>query len=110
MRLTRSHAGWLTLAATATAVLPAAAHAATNVSRPSADLYVSASAPARNFGAARELVVTRRPARQAFVRFQLDGAPPAGSQLVLRLFSRTSSTRGVELRHASDRPWKERAI
>jgi hypothetical protein len=102
---------WLPLAAAATVALPIpAAHAATNVAKPAADLYVSAKAPRQNFGSAKQLVVSRRPAQEAFIRFQLDGAPPAGSKLVLRVFSLTASPRGLELRHASDGPWKERGI
>jgi hypothetical protein len=111
MRRTCPRRWWLPLAAAATATVPLpAAHAATNAPAPSADLYVSAQAPRHNYGAARQLVVARRPARQAFMRFQLDAPPPAGSRTVLRVYPLTSSKRGLVLRHASDAPWNERRI
>src|SRR5215212_1442934 len=90
---------WLPLAATL--LLPAAAaHAAA----PSADLYVSASSPSRNFGAARTLVVARHPASRAFMRFGLGRTPALRSKIALYVYPLTSSSRGVLLRHASDRP------
>jgi hypothetical protein len=111
MRRLRPRGRWLALAAAASAVLPVtAAHAATTTAKPSADLYVSARAAHHNFGASKQLVISKKPLQQAFIRFQLAGAPPAGSQVVLRLFSLTASKRGILLRHASDRPWNERAI
>jgi hypothetical protein len=95
--------------AAASAVVPAAAQAATPLT-PSADLYVSGKAPTTNFGAARQLVVTRRPASRAFLRFDLGSAPAPDSRVVLYLRPLTGSKSGLRLRHASDAPWNERRI
>jgi phosphatidylinositol-3-phosphatase len=89
-------------------LLAAPAHAATLF--PAADLGVSAAQPTRNFGTATRLVVTRRPAQRAFVRFALGAAPRPGTRIELRLYALLASKTGVILRHASDRPWNERAI
>src|SRR3954451_1266282 len=102
--------GGLLLAAAVTVVLPVATASAAAPLTPSADLYVSARAPRHNYGASKHLVVQRTPARQAFIRFQFPGALPAGSRAVLRVYPLSSSKRGLMLRHASDRPWNERAI
>src|SRR3954454_25170305 len=99
----------LLLAAAASVLVPAAAQAATPLT-PSADFYVSARAPRHNYGASKHLVVQRAPARQGFLRFQLTGAPRARTRAVLRVYPLTSSKRGLLLRHASVRPWNERAI
>src|SRR3954447_18150293 len=99
----------LLLAAATSVLVPAAAHAAAPLT-PSADLYVSARAPRHNYGASKHLVVQRAPARQAFIRLQPAGGLPAGSRAVLRVYPLSSSKRGLVLRHASDRPWNERAI
>src|SRR4051794_1038572 len=85
------------------------AGAADRVLRPTADLYVSARHPERNYGGATRLVIARRPASRAFVRFQ-PGVPPRGSRIVLYVYPLRDSAAGLTLRHASDRPWAERRI
>src|SRR4051812_20938754 len=85
------------------------AGAADRVLRPTADLYVSARHPERNYGGATRLVIARRPASRAFVRFQ-PGVPPRGSRIVLYVYPLRDSAAGLTLRHASDRPWAEGRI
>src|SRR4051794_37436915 len=97
------------LAALAALAMGDRAGAATTVARPTADLYVSALHPQRNYGTAPRLLIARRPASRAFVRFQV--RPPArGSRIVLYVFPLSASPRGMTLRHASSRPWAERRI
>src|SRR4051812_22067654 len=99
---------WLPPAAATVAALPLPAAQAADT--PTADLYVSAQSPRHNYGAARTLVVSRRPARQAFVRFVPGVAAAPGTRVVLYLYPLTSSRRGLVLRPASDEPWDERRI
>src|SRR5436190_7180402 len=80
------------------------AAAANVVVRPTADLYVSAARSGRNYGAATRLVIARRPASRAYVRFQ-PGPPARGSRVVLYVYPLSDSAAGLTLRHASDRPW-----
>jgi len=118
MRRTGSRRLWLPLAAAATAALPlpSAAHAQTasaaaaSTMAPAADLYVSKAEPTRNFGASRQLVISRVPARRGYVRFQLDGAPAPNTRAILYLFPLSTSKAGLRLRHASDAPWNEKRI
>jgi hypothetical protein len=98
------------LVSTAAGVLLLATPAQAATLFPTADLGVSAVQPTRNFGAATRLVITRRPAQRAFVRFALGAPPRAGTRVELRLYALLTSKTGLEVRHASDRPWNERAI
>ena len=87
-----------------------AAPAAAAPLRATADAQVSAAQPARNFGTASRLTISRRPSQRAFVRFALGAPPPAGAKIVLSLYPLRSARSGLLLRHASDAPWDERAI
>src|SRR3954471_1585218 len=98
----------LVAATVAALILAAPAGAAMLV--PSADSQVSAAHPQRNYGSAKRLLVARRPAQRAFLRFDLGGVPRPGTQLVLHLYGLRYSERGLELRHASNRPRNERTI
>jgi len=103
---------WLALAL-ALLLIPARTHAATAPAAnlaPTDDAYTSSAVAARNFGRARMLVVSRRPAQRAFVRFNL-GAPPArGFRATLFVYSLSTSSKGLLLRHASDTGWDERTL
>jgi hypothetical protein len=78
--------------------------------RAAADAQVSAAQPRRAFGTASRMTISRRPARRAFVRFVLGAPPAAGAKVVLSLYPLRSARSGLLLRHASDKPWDERAI
>src|SRR4051812_47440219 len=78
--------------------------------RPAADAGVTAARPRRNLGTETRLVVARRPAQRAYVRFAPGPAPAAGARVVLHLYPLRTSRGGLLLRHASERPWDERAI
>jgi phosphatidylinositol-3-phosphatase len=88
--------------------LVAAAPASAAVLRPTADFSVSAARPKTNFGAAKRLVVARRPAQRAFLRFNLDAPVPRGAQVLLRIYPLRDAPQGLVLRHATDRAWNER--
>jgi hypothetical protein len=111
-----NHGGFLSLAralaATGVGALASAAPASAVPAQltPTADVHVSAAQPARNFGSATRLVSARRPAQRAFVRFAIGAPPRSGERLILRVYALSPSKSGLLLRHASDRPWKERAI
>src|SRR4051812_31933065 len=111
---TRPHGRPMTIlralaAATAAALILAAPAGAATLT-PTADSQVSAAHPKRNYGAATRLIVARRPAQRAFLRFDLGGVPSPGTQLILHLYGLRFSEHGLELRHASETPWDERAI
>jgi phosphatidylinositol-3-phosphatase len=95
------------VAVVAALLMPATASGA--VLRPAADFSVSAARPTANYGAAKHLIVARRPAQRAFVRFDLGAPLPRGTRVLLRLYPLRDAPQGVLLRHASDRPWRERA-
>lgn len=91
---------------------PAAAAAATKVFTPVADAHVSASAPARNFGASRTLAVARRPVTRTYLRFRVTlPANAVVSAATLRLY-RTASGRPGRFRAYAvpDARWRERGI
>src|SRR3954470_18110320 len=98
------------VAVVAALLAPASAEAAqTAVLRAAADFSVSAARPTANYGGAKHLVVALRPAQRAFLRFDLGAPLPRGARVLLRLYPLRDAPRGVVLRHASERPWSERA-
>src|SRR4051812_36994180 len=78
--------------------------------RAATDAGVSAARPTRNLGTETRLVVARRPAQRAYVRSAPVPAPAGGARVVLHLYPLRTSRGGLLLRHASERPWDERAI
>src|SRR5215212_6377016 len=72
-----------------------------------ADAYVSSSAPRRNFGRGRVLLVGG-PTR-AYVRFQVRGLTEGVRRATLRLYPRANSRRGVTVKTTSSR-WSERRV
>ena len=74
----------------------------------SADAYVSAAAPRRNFGRSKALRIGNRPATRSYLRFQLAKIDAPITRATLRLFTRSSS-RGFEVR-AAGAGWSERSI
>jgi hypothetical protein len=92
----------LAVAALCAAAVPASA----DTVAPTADASVSAAHPAKNYGARQRLVVKRRPATRAFLRF--DGVAPA-RRAVLRVYAVRGSRSGVTVRRAAGRALAERA-
>src|SRR3954454_14321089 len=100
----------LSLAAVALAGAHASDAAGPLPLRPSTDFAVSAAQPQRNFGAQRSLVIARRPAARAFVRFTLTAPRARGERFVLWVYPLRDAPAGLQVRHASDTAWRERAI
>jgi len=96
--------GLVAAARTHAATAPAATLA------PSDDVYTTSVAMQRNFGADRRLVISRKPAQRAFLRFNLGAPPAAGFHAKLFVYSLSDSAKGLRLRHASDTGWDERTL
>jgi len=77
---------------------------------PTDDSYVTSKYSARNFGTSTRLVVTRRPASRAYLRFTLGSAPAQGFSATLRIYPLTSSKKGLRLRRVTDSGWAERSL
>src|SRR4051794_30849939 len=77
--------------------------------RPSGGFAVRAAQPPRNFGTQRSLVLTHSPAARAVVRFTLAGRRTRAERFVLWLYPLRDAAAGVQVRHASDTVWSERA-
>jgi hypothetical protein len=91
-------------AALATVALAAPAPALT----PTSDFFVSSLHKRSHYGKVKELVAGRKKTYQAFLRFTLAAAPPAGSRVVLRFFPLAGSSTGLIVRRATGGRWSER--
>src|SRR4051794_6878830 len=100
----------LSLAAVTLAATHASGAAGPLPLRPSADFGVSAAQPQRNFGAQRSLVIARAPAARAFMRFTLTARRVRGERFTLWVYPLRDAPAGVQIRHASEAAWRERAI
>jgi hypothetical protein len=77
---------------------------------PTDDAYTTGADLARNYGAAKRLVISRAPAQRAFLRFKLGAPPGPAFHATLFVYSLTDARGGVRLRHASDGGWDERTL
>ena len=93
-----------------TAARSHAASAPASTLAPTDDVYTTSAAMQRNFGTARQLVLSRKPAQRAFLRFNLGAPPAAGFHTMLYVYSKSNSAKGLRLRHASDTGWDERSL
>ena len=85
-----------------------AAGPATATFTPVADSYVTAGKPSGNFGEASSLMIARRPASIAYLRFRV--AIPAGqtvSRATLELFATSKSTTGFTVYRVASTSWGE---
>jgi len=85
-----------------------AARTSTVALTPVADSHVMADKPRRNFGNASKLVIARRPAAIAYLRFSV--AVPAGetvTRATLQLFGSSSSTVGFTVSRVASTTWRE---
>src|SRR3954451_1409217 len=97
------------------AIIAPSAHAATfaapqSALTPTDDVFTSAKNLRHNYGALTRLVLSRKPASRAFMRYNLGAAPGPGFHAVLYVYSFSDSAKGLRLRHASDRGWDERGL
>ncbi len=75
----------------------------------SADAYVSASKPTRNYGSATVLRVDGSPVLRSYVRFDVGGLSGAPVSVVLRVLVNSSSSVGFEVRVGGD-GWVESGV
>ena len=75
---------------------------------PSADAYVTAAAPKRNFGRARILRAAARPSTKSYLQFNVAGIDAPVTSATLRLYARSGS-KGLAVRSTRSN-WTERAI
>src|SRR4051794_1088148 len=103
------------LAALTFAIIAQSTHAATfaapqSALTPTDDVFTSAKNVRHNYGALSRLVLSRKPASRAFMRYNLGAAPGPGFHAVLYVYSFSNSAKGLRLRHASDTGWDERGL
>jgi acid phosphatase type 7 len=93
---------------------PAAAPAATATVLPSADTYVDADQPGRNFGTAAQFTVDTSPAKLAYLRFSLASVTGTVTSARLRLHTRdadnAASPSGGRVAVVSSTTWAETAV
>jgi hypothetical protein len=115
MLFSRSPARRALLVALAFATIAPSAHAATFAApqpalTPSDDVFTSAKNVRHSYGGLSRLVLSRKPASRAFMRFNLGAAPGPGFHAVLYVYSFSDSAKGLRMRHASDTGWDERHL
>jgi chitodextrinase len=77
---------------------------------PVADTFASSSKPRLGHGTAPALKIDRSPATVAYLRFEPSGLKGRVTKATLRLYSRTSSHAGFEVRHVANSAWKETSL
>jgi hypothetical protein len=88
----------------------AAASTTTQTSGPVADTYVSQSSPNSNYGGSTSLKIDNSPVIRSYLRFNLQGLSGTVSQATLRLYTRSSSSRGYSVHGVADNTWGEKTI
>ncbi|HTP01439.1 MAG TPA: choice-of-anchor D domain-containing protein, partial [Anaerolineales bacterium] len=83
---------------------------ATYVFSPVASAYVSADAPATNFGLSGTLIVDGSPDYRGYLRFRVSDIPGVITKATLKLHSATSSPAGYQVRGVSNQGWDEAQI
>ena len=85
------------------------ASAGTQIFRAVADAHVSEAEPTRNFGSAAALKIDAKPVRRAYVQFSVQNVSGGVTRATLRLYTRSSSSAGIEIRGAAS-GWSESTI
>jgi len=86
-----------------------AAMSRTQVVTPTGDAFVSAAQPRTRFGSARELRVDGKPRERAYLRFRIPALGGRLTRATVRVYSRTTSSRGFVARGMSG-SWLERSV
>lgn len=86
------------------------ANAGTQTFKSSSDAYVSAAQPNGTFGTESRLKVDASPVLRAYVRFTVQNVSGTVTRATLRLFTRTSSNVGIEVRSVTSSGWTETGI
>jgi hypothetical protein len=77
---------------------------------PVADDYVSADHPDTNYGKLAELHLDSSPIRRAYLRFDVQGVSGSIVRVTLRLYAKTSSNLGYEVRPVTNNTWSETTL
>jgi hypothetical protein len=75
--------------------------------KPEADTYVSAAAPARNFGNARVLRADGAPRATTYLRFRHSSLARGVARVTLLVHAHEGGRNGFEVRRVSDDDWSE---
>jgi hypothetical protein len=75
--------------------------------KPEADTYVSAAAPARNFGSARVLRADGAPLATTYLRFRHSSLARSVVRVTLLVHAHDSGRTGFEVRRVPDNDWSE---
>jgi hypothetical protein len=75
-----------------------------------ADAYVHANNPTKNFGSATTLRADSSPDVHSYLRFEVQGLNGPVSRATLRVFANTASSVGYEIHAVSDNLWNEKTI
>jgi acid phosphatase type 7 len=86
------------------------ANAGTQTFKATADAYVSAAQSNGNFGTESRLKVDASPVLRAYVRFTVQNVSGTVTRATLRLFTKTSSNVGIEVRSVTSLGWTETGI
>ncbi len=77
---------------------------------PSADSFVSASAPNTNYGSSNQLRTDSSPITNSYLRFDIQGLSGTVSKATLRVYSKSKSTAGYKVNIVADTSWGEGSI
>lgn len=86
------------------------AFAATSTLVPDADTYVSAAAPATNFGSIARLRVDAAPPKSSYLRFNVRGVSGRVTRATLTLVPASDLRSGFRVRSLADVSWRERSL
>jgi len=86
------------------------ANAGTQTFKATADAYVSAAQQSGTFGTESRLKVDASPVMRAYVRFTVQNVSGTVTRATLRLYARTSSNVGIEVRSVTSLGWTETGI
>jgi len=75
-----------------------------------ADAFVSSSKPNTNFGNAPRLKVDKSPVLTAYVKFDVGNLTEPVQRATLQVYTRTSSSVGIDVRSVSNNSWTEKSI
>lgn len=86
------------------------ATAASQTFKPTADSYVSDAQRSANFGTETRLRVDASPVVRAYIRFTVQNVSGVVTRATLRLYTRSSSNVGIEVRGVTSSGWTETGI
>ena len=99
------------LGAPASAIREARAASVSQTFAVAADAYVSSSKPSTNYGTATTLRISASsPIQRTYLRFAPTGLSGTDTKATLRMYAKTTSTLGFDVRTVGDSSWAEKTI